>query len=177
MRLIDKTPKLSRRAFMVATGAAAITISSGAIINPTESWGLEVMNLKPETMRTLIQMARDIYPHDRLATRFYAAALKGHDETAGKDAAHKALMEDGVARLDKAAKAKHGAGYADLGWEADRVALLREIASKPFFQTIRGGLVTGLYNNPEAWPLFGYEGESASKGGYITRGFGDIDWL
>jgi hypothetical protein len=46
-----------------------------------------------------------------------------------------------------------------------------------FFQTIRGNLVTGLYNNPEVWPKFGYEGSSADKGGYIDRGFSDINWL
>ena len=40
-----------------------------------------------------------------------------------------------------------------------------------------GGLVTGLYNQKEVWPLFGYEGESFSQGGYIDRGFDDIDWL
>ena len=39
------------------------------------------------------------------------------------------------------------------------------------------GLVVSLYNQPEVWPAFGYEGESASKGGYIARGFGDIAWL
>jgi hypothetical protein len=27
------------------------------------------------------------------------------------------------------------------------------------------------------WKVLGYEGESASKGGYINRGFNDIDWL
>jgi hypothetical protein len=27
------------------------------------------------------------------------------------------------------------------------------------------------------WPIFGYEGESYSKGGYIKRGFDDIDWI
>jgi len=47
----------------------------------------------------------------------------------------------------------------------------------PFFQRVRGALVGGLYGNPDVWPLFGYEGESASKGGYINRGFDDIDWL
>ena len=47
----------------------------------------------------------------------------------------------------------------------------------PFFQKIRGGMVTGLYNQKEVWPLFGYEGESYSKGGYIDRGFDDISWL
>ena len=46
-----------------------------------------------------------------------------------------------------------------------------------FFQTVRGGLVTGLYNQKAVWPIFGYEGESFSKGGYIDRGFNDISWL
>ena len=35
----------------------------------------------------------------------------------------------------------------------------------------------GLYNQPEVWTILGYEGESASKGGYINRGFNDIAWL
>ena len=61
--------------------------------------------------------------------------------------------------------------------EADRVALLKASEATPFFQKVRGNLVTGLYNNKEVWPIFGYEGESASKGGYINRGFNDIDWL
>ena len=38
---------------------------------------------------------------------------------------------------------------------------------------MRGGLVVGLYNNKEVWPLFGYKGESFSKGGYIDRGFNE----
>ena len=46
-----------------------------------------------------------------------------------------------------------------------------------FFGKIRGSLITGLYNNKELWTFFGYEGESASKGGYIARGFNDINWL
>ena len=42
---------------------------------------------------------------------------------------------------------------------------------------IRGDLVTSLYNQPALWSIFGYEGESFSKGGYIHRGFNDITWL
>ena len=51
------------------------------------------------------------------------------------------------------------------------------MSSFTFVQKVRGGLMTGLYNNKEVWPVFGYEGESASKGGYIDRGFNDLDWL
>ena len=67
--------------------------------------------------------------------------------------------------------------YLAAGWEDDRVAILRSIQDTPFFQTVRGGLVTGLYNQKDIWPIFGYEGESFSQGGYIDRGFDDIDWL
>lgn len=168
---------LSRRGFIKAAGATAIALSAGAIVNPFEAWGLEVKTLRPETMRTLVVMARDIYPHDRLADRYYAVALKGYDEAAGGDAALKAVIEEGVAHLDAAADTRHGTPYVDVGWEADRVAILREAQDKPLFQKVRGDLVTGIYNNPEVWPLFGYEGESASKGGYINRGFDDIEWL
>jgi hypothetical protein len=168
--------KLDRRQFLAGVSTALI-ISGAALIHPAEAWGLEVKNLTPETMRTLIKMARDIYPHDRLADRFYAVAMKGYDEKAGSDAATKAMLETGVSTLDELARKKHGVAYADVDWEAERVALLHLIENDKFFQTVRGGLVVSLYNQKEVWPAFGYEGESASKGGYISRGFDDITWL
>ena len=82
-------------------------------------------------------------------------------------------LHTGIADLDSRA----GGSYRTLGWEDQRVAILRQIETTPFFQKIRSEMVTGLYNQPEIWPIFGYEGESYSKGGYIHRGFDDIDWL
>ena len=169
---------LDRRSFLRRGAAtAAIVVSGTALIHAGEAWGLETTSLKPETMRTLIKMARDIYPHDRLADRYYAVAVKDFDEKAGKDQATKVVIETGVAALDAAAAAAHGTPYADVGWEAQRVALLRQVEAGAFFQSIRSGLVVSLYNQKEIWPLFGYEGESASKGGYVDRGFNDLTWL
>jgi hypothetical protein len=174
----DTGTRVSRRTFLATSAAAsAIMISGGAIVKPSEAWGYEVKALKPETMRSLVQMARDIYPHDRLADRYYVLAVKVHDEKAAGDAELRGVIEDGIAKLNALARSKNGADYIDVGWEADRTAVLREIQTDPFFQKIRSGLVTGLYNNKEVWPIFGYEGESASKGGYINRGFNDLDWL
>lgn len=177
MRIIDKLARVSRREFVVSTGAATILVTSGAVISSDRSWGLEVTNLKPETMKALIQIARDIYPHDRFSDAVYANAVKGYDEQSGKDASVREMLEGGIQTLNGMARAKHGADYADVGWEIERVALLRDIQDGKFFQTIRGGLVTGIYNNPDVWILLGYEGESASKGGYLERGFDDINWL
>ncbi len=69
--------------------------------------------------------------------------------------------------------------YVTSAKEEDRVAVLKEIEKQDgaFFNKIRGAMVTGIYNNQEVWPIFGYEGESSSKGGYINRGFDDINWL
>lgn len=178
MTLAERS-RLTRRDLLsrgAAVGAIAIA-GPGFVAAPDAAWAVETTALQPETMATLIQMARDIYPHDRVADRFYAAAVKGHDEKAGADEAHRALIESGVATLDDMARASGAAGYAALGWEAERVALLRRIEGGTFFQTVRGGLVVGLYNQQEVWPIFGYEGESFSKGGYLDNGFDDIDWV
>ncbi|MGV8938163.1 MAG: gluconate 2-dehydrogenase subunit 3 family protein [Allorhizobium sp.] len=170
-----RTDGLSRRDLLRRGGIGALLVVSGsAVICPPQAWGLEATALNPDTIATLITLARDIYPHDQLADRYYAVAIKGQDVHAAKDEAHKALIEAGIADLNKRAGA---GGYAGLGWEDDRVAILREIEATPFFQAVRGDLVVSLYNQKEIWPIFGYEGESYSKGGYIHRGFDDIEWL
>ena len=182
MRVLDKREKISRRGFMKGSGAATVGLlglsaGAGMVTGPNGAWALEVKHLTPETMASLIQVARDIYPHDRLGDKYYAAAVATYDAQAGKDPGVKDMVEGGIATLDALAMARHGVGYASVGWEDDRVALLEQIEGGAFFQTVRGGLVVSIYNNPEVWPLFGYEGPSAEQGGYISRGFNDIDWL
>ena len=165
---------LTRRALLsraAAAGALAI-VGPGFIAAPDAAWAVEVTAISEHEMATLLQMARDIYPHDRVGDRFYAVAVKSYDSEEQKQ-----LVADGIAALDAAAKQAGFDNYLAAGWEEERVAILRSIEETPFFQTIRGGLVTGLYNQKDIWPIFGYEGESFSQGGYIDRGFDDIDWL
>jgi len=178
MKEDSKVPNLSRRHFMASAAAGvALVVIGNAVYCPGEAWALEATTLKPETVQTLIRMSRDVYPHDRLSDRYYAVAVKDFDAKAAKDPAAKAVFENGVTMLDGMAATANAARYADIGWEADRLAILREIETTPFFGAVRSGLVVSLYNQKEVWPLFGYEGSSADKGGYINRGFSDIDWL
>jgi hypothetical protein len=170
---------VSRRTFLLRSSevsfAAAVTITAGgALLNAPEAWALDVKGLQPQTMKTLILVARDIYPHDKVPDRYYAIAMKSYDEKAASDPATKAQIESFIAGLDAAAG---NGGYAGRGWEAERVALLRAVSHSPVFETMRSGLIVSLYNQQEVWPIFGYEGESYSKGGYIKRGFDNIDWI
>lgn len=173
MKKFERTG-LTRRALLgraVAVGALTVT-GVGFIAAPNAAWALEVTVITTGQMATLLQMARDIYPHDQVPDQFYAVAVKGYDAEDRKD-----FVAAGIAELDAAAKAQGHADYVSIGWEEDRVKVLQAIESTVFFQTVRSGLVTGLYNQKEVWPIFGYEGESFSQGGYIDRGFDDINWL
>lgn len=180
MRLIERRPQLSRRGFLQGTGLA--TLAAGVLPNllattPAFADAETFPTLGAPLATTLLRMARDLYPHDQLADSYYITALAPYDGQAKTDPALHKLLSEGASALDAAAQVRHHHRYAEIELETDRVALLQEMETTPFFQKIRGGLVTGLYNNKQLWPRFGYEGSSWQKGGYRFRGFDDLDWL
>lgn len=164
---------LTRRELLArASAAGAFVVGAGFVAGADAAWATELEALDPRSFATLVQMARDIYPHDRIPDAAYVTAVKGYDtpeQAAG--------IEAGIAALDAAAQGRGFASYLDIGWERDRADILRAMSESPFFQQIRGGLVTGLYNQKSVWPIFGYEGSSFEYGGYLERGFDDISWL
>ena len=121
-------------------------------------------------------MARDIYPHDQVADVYYVKAVQPYDDKAGKDAASATCWSRascGSMPIPRIAQARLS-GRAGRGRAA---VVLQGMAETPFFQKVRGDLVVSLYNQQELWRKFGYEGSSSEHGGYIHRGFDDIDWL
>jgi hypothetical protein len=180
MREIERRSLVGRRLFLrgaaTAVPAAALA-TAGMGISAQAAWAEAAQNLKPHTMATLVRMARDIYPHDTLADVYYVKAVQPYDAKAGGDAAFSGMLEHGVAELDAGAQDRHKRAYLDLPVEQDRLALLTGIATTPFFNKVRSDLVVSLYNQPDLWRRFGYEGSSFEYGGYLHRGFDDIDWL
>ncbi|RRB42811.1 hypothetical protein, partial [Escherichia coli] len=104
-------------------------------------WAEGASTLTPATLKTLLKMARDIYPHDFLGDSYYITAVKPWDEKAAKDPAVKSLINEGIARLDQEANERHKMPYAQVAWDNDRVALLQRIETSAFFQQIRGDLI------------------------------------
>jgi hypothetical protein len=179
MREVDRRSRYNRRTFLkgAATTVPAVATATATGAGIEDAWAADAVALTPAALKTLVKVARDIYPHDFLGDSYYITAVKPWDAKAAKDPAIKALINDGVARLDQEARERHQKPYAEVLWEADRVALLHGIEHSEFFQKVRGDLVVSLYNQKEVWPKFGYEGSSAEHGGYVKRGFADIDWL
>jgi hypothetical protein len=178
MREVDRRSKIDRRKFLsTAAAAPAVIVAATAGLSVDGAWADNAQALNPETMKTLALIARDIYPHDHLADQYYTAAVTPWDTKAASDPKVKALIEQGVALVNELALARYKSPYAAVAWEEQRVTLLREIEQSEFFGKVRGDLLVSLYNTHEVWPKFGYEGSSAEHGGYINRGFNDIDWL
>ena len=180
MRVIDRRKQVSRRTFLQGSATAVPAVglaAAGMTIGAHAAWAQVAATLKPHTMATLVLMARDIFPHDRLADVYYVKAVTPYDAKAGSDPAFHKMVETGVAELDAWSQRAHKATYLQVPWEADRVVILVALQQGPLFKKLRGDLVVSLYNQPEVWPKFGYEGASADKGGYLHRGFNDLDWL
>jgi hypothetical protein len=179
MREVDRRSKFDRRVFLqgAATAVPVVAVATSTGLGIEDAWADDATALTPATLKTLVKVARGIYPHDFLADSYYIAAVKPWDGKAAKDPAVKDMINGGISRLDQDARDRHKLPYAEVPWEADRVVLLQGIEQTDFFQKVRGDLVVSLYNQKELWPKFGYEGSSAEHGGYIKRGFADIDWL
>jgi hypothetical protein len=177
MREVDRRGKYSRRIFLQGAASAVPVVAASAGIGVEDAWAADTTTLTPATLKTLLKVARDIYPHDMLVDSYYITAVKPWDAKAAKDPTVRTLLEDGVRRLDQDAQDRHKVAYVQVPWEADRVVLLQGIEQTDFFKKVRSDLVVSLYNQEEVWPKFGYEGSSAEHGGYIKRGFNDIDWL
>src|SRR5258708_17083739 len=142
MREVDRRSKYNRRVFLqgAATAVPTVAIATSAGLGLTDAWADDATTLTPATLKTLVKMARDIYPHDFLGDSYYITAVKPWDGKAAKDPAVKSLVADGVRRLDQHANDRHQVASARVPCEAERVGLLQCIEHTDFFKPVRSAL-------------------------------------
>jgi hypothetical protein len=117
----------------------------------------------------LAQMVRVVFPHDRIGAAPYERTAEAILDAAAKWPGQAACLAAGLDDLS-------AAGFSGLG-EAQATAVLEGIEGTPFFRLVLHTAVVAFYNDAEVWSVLGYEGASYDKGGYVNRGFNDLDWL
>jgi hypothetical protein len=180
MRLLNWTRRFSRRGFLAGSAAtvAAVAATGGTVFEEAQAAPAnDGQAVQTERARTLVKFTRDLFPHDRLDDSFYVRAIMSLQEEAAKEPSTRRLLYSGIDQLNRLAMDALGKPYADVADEATRVAIIKKIESGTFFKKVYDDTIVGLYNQPEVWPKFGYEGPSSAKGGYLHRGFSDINWL
>lgn len=127
--------------------------------------------------RNLVRLLRAAYPHPRFPDGPYERTADAVLSQAGASLWHQLVLTEGLASLDARAASGDGQGsFADLDDEA-ALTLLRGISDAAFFVFIRSVAVVTLYDDAEVHELLGYGGPSFEQGGYLHRGFDDLDWL
>lgn len=111
----------------------------------------------------LALMARALFPHEAVTQDQYRSVAAAFVSANATQAGRLAQVLGGDAFVTAPA--------------AERLAALRGIERTPDFQVFRFHSLVMLYNDPSVTRTFGYQGPSLSHGGYLNRGFDDIDWL
>ena len=155
---------MTRRKFVASTASATILV-----MLPRCS---TVSGISEEERRSLLRLARLIYPHDALADEVYSDSILPLLARADLDAALESDLLDGFRSMDVSA----GGQWIDLS-PGQQVVAVERIEDGPFFGLVQSEVRVNLYQDPRVWELVGYEGSSVEHGGYLHRGFDDIDWL
>ena len=132
----------------------------------------EFHRVSPALVEQLISIYRTMFPHGTVPDGFYEHVVRKLDEQATRDEGFSGFLSNGVEVLSRQA----GSAWTALSAEA-RLQALERAEQTPFFQKLRSDFVLYFYSNPAIWPLFGYEGPSNDQGGYLHRGFNDIEWI
>ena len=128
--------------------------------------------LEQHVAETVAALARTLYPHDALPDEVYGRVAARLDEAAREDPAQARTIKDGVTDLDRLG----GKPFLERGAD-ERLADARAIEGSELFELVRSTAVVEVYSDAATWRTLGYEGPSFAKGGYLHRGFDDLDWL
>ena len=164
---------MQRRQFLaksvkLALGSCAATLLSGKLA-PAALAAAELNNFDEHESRVLTVMARAMFPHRDLDDSHYLAIVNQLD---GLDAATLNLIKTGIATMNKNA----GGNWLRLAVD-EKLKVMEAAQAEPFFAVILNTSIDVLYRNPDVWKMVGYQGSSIEYGGYLNRGFDDIDWL
>ena len=159
--------KFTRRNFLLGTASSTALVKMWGAINVAEA--KIIAGASNRERKLLDKMIRTLYPHDTFPNGPYDRTTEDVINKGNADAGKMLMLRDGLRDLEKNS-------FADLNFN-DATKYLKNIEGSAFFNHVRGTSVVTLYNDKEVWDVLGYEGACFDKGGYVNRGFNDLNWL
>jgi hypothetical protein len=140
---------------------------------PAKYPSLNATQLSADAKRTLIRIIRVAFPHPNIPDGPYKRTAEKIAAEAAGSTWFRIELTQGLTTINAAAD---GRRFVDLS-DDEALKILRSIEETVFFGFIRRTTVLNFYDDPEVWEALGYEGSSFDQGGYVNRGFNDLDWL
>ena len=157
---------LSRRSFLTGAFATTVYLSLWSI-DPAKA--KITAGSKKEDKELLMKMVRTLYPHDRFPDGPYIRTTEDVINKGNSSPENAVMLQEGIDQLKSA-------NFSKLDFD-ESTKYLTNMGRTAFFEHVRGTTTVTLYNDKEVWELLGYEGYSSDQGGYVNRGFNDLDWL
>ena len=166
----------ARREFLLALGqlgfgAAALSLSP-LTLNASQAEAIGLALLDSETSFVAVQVARLLFPHQSLEDDVYLQIARDIDLDIRRRPEINTWMESLPKLLDQQCDGQ----WLEMPLPV-QIEALRKLEETETFFYLRNRTIESLYRNPAVWKLVGYEGSSIEHGGYLNRGFDDIDWL
>ena len=159
----------SRRRFLVSALAVS-SVATGAfslsLLRESAAWA-------EDPGKPLARLARLLFPHAALPDSVYDDVVARALVMTAENPAARNLLLTAEQKLD--------AQVAGSSWyEADeetQLAAMEAVQDEAVFPAARDLFMFTLYTHSDCWKAIGYPGSSREYGGYLERGFDDIDWL
>ena len=167
--------KTTRRRFVVAAVAGSGALASGlglALVRASNAWAQALPDDSKESARTLTRMARLLFPHASVSDDVYIEIVDEILSASANDSPLTEVLDQAVVALDAA----RGTDFFVLDGES-QLDVMTSLSEQGFFTAIRSQVFNRLYTHPKLWEAIHYPGSSVEFGGYLERGFDDIDWL
>lgn len=139
---------------------------------PAKYPSLNATALTDEAKDVLVRVLRVAFPHPSFPDAPYERTADTILAQAEQETWFRVALTQGLLTLSHLA----GGDFRELDDEA-ATSVLRRIEGTEFFGFVRRTTVLNLYDNEDVWQVLGYEGPSFDEGGYVHRGFDDLDWL
>ena len=165
----------TRRRFLLAAITTSTVMSCGfnlGVIRSGVAWAEASPDMSSESIKSLIHMARSLFPHADLADDVYTEIVDGMLAASADDPTLDSVLGQAVNALAAASDKD----FFDLT-EETQLQVMNSLSESKFFQAIVNQVRLRLYSHPKLWAVIGYPGSSVEYGGYLERGFNDIDWL
>jgi hypothetical protein len=175
---VNKKSKLdsSRREFLEMSGRIILSASALSLspfsLSASDITNLNLKHIDSSSAHMLAEISRLLFPHSKLEDEVYLDVIKDVENDIQIRPDTKKLITKAIERLNSEANGL---------WQeipvSKQLHILSESQTSEWFAYLRNRTIESLYRNPEVWKLVGYQGSSIEHGGYLNRGFDDIDWL
>lgn len=160
---------ITRRQILVAIAQIAATTSLVSCGAGTEDAPLSATTSLNgvSDLEVLASVAFDLFPYQSLSPELYVKVANSIL------ALNDPRVTEGLKQLHDLSDQQSWLKISD----DQRINILTTLQQSEFFGLMRANTIAVIYSEPAFFELVGYGGSAIEFGGYINRGFDDIDWL